>query len=145
MFCRQHPDFYTPGSTNFPNHKGELTKSNEVLLIYQLLTFNEIAKDQSVNGSSDESPSTGTTTSDLTFGDDTFPQNKWVASRDRHLGDDSKPNKLFTYSHKRQKLRKTLDHLNDATVLALYGDNFETEPLLQARVRYFKPLNSKFE
>lgn len=99
--------------------------------------FQCLVLDQSVIGSGDESPSTATTKSDLTFGDDPFPRNKWVANKDRHIDDDPKPSKLFTYSHKRQKLKKTLDHFNDATVLALYGDNFETEPLLQARVRNF--------
>jgi len=49
--------------------------------------------------------------------------------------DSDNSNKLFSYPGKgRNKLRHTLNHLNDATILALYGDNFESEPILQIRV-----------
>jgi hypothetical protein len=50
--------------------------------------------------------------------------------------DSDNSNKLFSYPGKsRNKLKSTLNHLNDATILALYGDNFESEPILQIRVR----------
>ncbi len=60
----------------------------------------------------------------------------FTADADSNKNNDSdNSNKLFSYPGKgRNKLRHTLNHLNDATILALYGDNFESEPILQIRV-----------
>ena len=43
---------------------------------------------------------------------------------------------FFSYPGKgRSKIRTTFSNYNDAAIVALYGDNFESEPILQIRVR----------
>ena len=43
---------------------------------------------------------------------------------------------FFSYPGKgRSKIRTTFSNFNDAAIVALYGDNFESEPILQIRVR----------
>ena len=69
---------------------------------------------------------------------------------EQNMHDSDNSNKLFSYPGKgRNKLKNTLNHLNDATILALYGDNFESEPILQIRVRFlslsFIPFNASFK
>ena len=49
--------------------------------------------------------------------------------------DKSDSNTFFSYPGKgRTKFRSTLANLNDAAIIAIYGDNFESEPILQIRV-----------
>ena len=60
-----------------------------------------------------------------------------IVEQNSNIQDSDNSNKLFSYPGKgRNKLKNTLTHLNDATILALYGDNFESEPILQIRVRF---------
>ncbi len=62
-------------------------------------------------------------------------EKKKVTDDFSNKNDSDHSNNFFSYPGKgRTKFRNTISNLNDAAILALYGDNFESEPILQIRV-----------